>query len=88
MTFERRDRWEADGFNVIVPLDADGTMFPFRVLSPEMAQLVAAAPELRDSLKEVTGWLESTDAVAMNHGAHTAAVEARKLLARLGDEGA
>jgi len=55
-------------------------------LSPEMARLVAAAPELRDSLKEVTGWLEGSDAFATNHGAHTAAVEAQKLLARVKGE--
>lgn len=50
------------------------------------ARLLAAAPELRDSLKEVTGWLEGSDMFRTNHGAHTAAVEALKLLARLEDE--
>jgi len=82
-----REPWEADGFNVIVPVDADGTMYPFRVLSPEMARLVAAAPELRDALTEVTNWLSGTEAFATSHGAHTAVVEAQKLLARVnGDD--
>ena len=80
-------RWESDGFNVIVPLDADGTMFPFRVLSPEMARLVAAAPELAEWLEAVTDWLESSEMFKTNHGAHSAAVEARKLLARIEGDG-
>ena len=77
--------WEADGLNVIVPLDADGTEFVVRMLSPRMATLVAAAPELARSLYTITGWLEGTEAFAESHGAHSDAVEARKLLARLSE---
>jgi hypothetical protein len=42
--------------------------------------------ELVDALTEVTGWLEGSDVYSNSHGAHTAGVEARKLLERLGND--
>lgn len=46
-------------------------------------QIVDDVLTLIASLDEVTTWLEGTEAFRESHGAHTAAVEARKLLARL-----
>lgn len=38
------------------------------------------------ALDDVTGWLEGSEAFTRSHGAHSAAVEARKLLARVRGE--
>jgi hypothetical protein len=46
------------------------------------ARLISLAPEMAESLEAVLGWLESTDEIVTNHGAHSDAVWARKLLAR------
>ena len=73
--------WEHDGFNVGVPMEPG--VYYFRMPSQELARLVALAPELRDALREVNTWLGVTDSVNTNHGAHTAFVEANKLLARV-----
>lgn len=75
--------WTADGFTVRIPIDEDGTLYPFRVPSEDVARLIAAAPDLKASLEEVTMWLEDSDVFQTNHGAHVAAVEARKLLERI-----
>jgi len=51
------------------------------------ARLIAHAPDLVASLEEVTNWLSGTEVFATSHGAHTAVVEAQKLLARVnGDD--
>jgi hypothetical protein len=83
-------RWQADGFEVSIPLPQEeylllGAEFVVRMPSPEIAQLVAAAPELRDTLGTVLGWLEGSDVFATSHGAHSDAVEARKLVDRLSE---
>jgi len=49
----------------------------------EAGQIVRDVRDLVDLLDEVTTWLEGSDAFMENHGAHSAAVEARKLLARV-----
>lgn len=49
-------------------------------------QIVNDVRSLVIALEDVTGWLEGSDSYAESHGAHTAAVEARKLLARVKGE--
>lgn len=49
---------------------------PFSKIASDVEALVFA-------LDNVTDWLEGTEAYAQNHGAHSAAVEARKLLAKV-----
>jgi len=73
-----------EGDEAILAHDNDSYVGP---ISPGNARLIAHAPDLVASLEEVTNWLSGTEAFATSHGAHTAAVEAQKLLARVkGDE--
>ena len=83
--------WEHDGkFTVSIPVEIGeyaGVIYPFRLTRVDDARLISLAPDLVVSLEEVTNWLSGTEAFATSHGAHTAVVEAQKLLARVkGDE--
>jgi hypothetical protein len=71
------------GHEAILAHDNDSYVGP---IAPGNARLIAHSPDLVASLEEVVGWLEGTEAFEQSHGAHTAAVEARKLLARVKGE--
>jgi len=58
----------------------------FDVQRIEDARIIVHSPDLVASLEEVTNWLSGTEAFATSHGAHTAVVEAQKLLARIKGE--
>jgi len=60
-----------------------GGEYYFRLSRVDDARLISLAPDLVASLEEVTNWLEGTEAFEQSHGAHTAAVEARKLIAKV-----
>jgi hypothetical protein len=53
------------------------------IADEDLAELIAAAPELKEALERVLDWLEDSSVFLTNHGAHSDAVEARKLLDRL-----
>jgi len=52
---------------------------PFSQIASDVESLVFA-------LEAVTDWLEGSELYVSNHGAHSAAVEARKLLTRVQGE--
>ena len=59
----------------------------FDVQRIDDARLISLSPDLVASLEEVTRWLEGSDLYGESHGAHTAAVEARKLITKARGDG-
>lgn len=78
--------WEHDGkFTVSMVIETGeyaGGEYAFRLARVDDARLISLAPDLVASLEEVTRWLEGSDLYGESHGAHTAAVEARKLVTK------